>query len=688
MNSGSGAESEAGEESGKEEEEEDGDSLVQGSGGERSGVPEEERPQRSLGAGAEAQEDPRTGERGEESPRDEQGQTPVKRPGGDHSSPTSDSHRKIKKRKKSRSLGINLSNCKYESVRRAAQAVGLREASEKEDWIVCWTDFSVSMERVKDMKRYQKINHFPGMSEICRKDLLARNMNRMLKLFPKDYNIFPKTWCLPSDYVDFQAYCRAKRNKTFICKPDSGCQGKGIYITRNLRDINPDEHIVCQSYISKPFIIDGYKFDLRLYVLVTSCDPLRVFLYQEGLVRFATSRYSHPHSSNLDDICMHLTNYAINKHNDNFIRDEETGSKRKLSTLKEWLELHCYDIQALWSNMEDVIIKTLISAHPILKHNYCTGFPNQLGPSSCFEILGFDILLDSKLKPWLLEVNHSPSFTTDSELDRQVKEALLTDTLRLLNLGVNDRRRLLEEDKRRAKERLLQKHQPPCRSRRELFLSTQASWLAEQEKHEEQHSGAFCRIYPRIDSEKYDKFLQHSVSLFQETVASKAREECARKMLEELQVKQELGGRIPLPGKRGGRGQQGESSGERAINRRITQHTAPSICPNPVSRPFLGQGQEASWDSFSPGLVVEEEEAERLQGLEQRESLLRGLGVVELVYCLLQAGNMYSIPREIVKQHNLDSPRRRKASCCIPSPAAAPAQWLPASRPVQQGPAA
>ena len=45
----------------------------------------------------------------------------------------------------------------------------------------------------------QKINHFPGMSEICRKDLLARNMNRLWKQFPKDYAVFPKTWCLPAE---------------------------------------------------------------------------------------------------------------------------------------------------------------------------------------------------------------------------------------------------------------------------------------------------------------------------------------------------------------------------------------------------------------------------------------------------------------------------------------------------------
>ena len=47
----------------------------------------------------------------------------------------------------------------------------------------------------------QKINHFPGMSEICRKDTLARNMNRMMKLFPKEYNICPKSWCLPAEWV-------------------------------------------------------------------------------------------------------------------------------------------------------------------------------------------------------------------------------------------------------------------------------------------------------------------------------------------------------------------------------------------------------------------------------------------------------------------------------------------------------
>lgn len=77
---------------------------------------------------------------------------------------------------------------------------------------------------------------------------------------------------------------------------------------------------------------------------------------------------------------------------------------RKLSTFNMYMETHGYNMEQIWRDMEDVIIKTIISAHPIIKHNYHTCFPNHTLNSACFEILGFDILLDHKLKPWLLEV--------------------------------------------------------------------------------------------------------------------------------------------------------------------------------------------------------------------------------------------------------------------------------------------
>ncbi|XP_017654908.1 tubulin polyglutamylase TTLL6 [Nannospalax galili] len=387
-----------------------------------------------------------------------------------------------------------------------------------------------------EMKSYQKINHFPGMSEICRKDLLARNMSRMLKMFPKDFHFFPKTWCLPADWGDLQTYSRSRKNKTYICKPDSGCQGRGIFITRTVKEIKPGEDMICQLYISKPFIIDGFKFDLRIYVLVTSCDPLRVFVYNEGLARFATTSYSHPCTDNLGDICMHLTNYSINKHSSNFIQDAHSGSKRKLSTFNTYMKTHGYDMEQIWRAIEDVIIKTLIAAHPVIKHNYHTCFPSHTLNSACFEILGFDILLDCKLKPWLLEVNHSPSFSTDSKLDKEVKDSLLYDVLVLINLGNCDKKKVLEEERQRGQ--FLQ--QCPSREiRMEEVKGFQAVWLQKTEKYEKENCGGFRLIYPGLNLEKYEKFFQDSSSLFQNTVASRARELYTRQLIQDLRQKQE-----------------------------------------------------------------------------------------------------------------------------------------------------
>ncbi|XP_054988764.1 tubulin polyglutamylase TTLL6 [Sorex araneus] len=415
-----------------------------------------------------------------------------------------------------------------------------------------------------EMKSYQKINHFPGMNEICRKDLLARNMNRMLKMFPKDFHFFPRTWCLPVDWGDLQNYSRSRKSKTYICKPDSGCQGRGIFITRTVKEIKPGEDMICQLYISKPFIIDGFKFDLRIYVLMTSCDPLRIFVYNEGLARFATTSYSHPCTDNLDDICMHLTNYSINKHSSNFIQDDHSGSKRKLSTFNTFMEDHGYDVKQIWRDIEDVIIKTIISAHPIIKHNYHTCFPNHTLHSACFEILGFDILLDHKLKPWLLEVNHSPSFSTDSWLDKEVKDSLLYDTLVLINLGNCDKKKVLEVERQRG--RYLQQ----CRSREtrmEEVKSFQAVQLEKTEKYEREHCGGFRLIYPGQNSDNYKNFFQDNNSLFQNTIASRARELYARQLIQELKLKQQKQSfrrkekKVEAPGESAGEQVRGKSSG-------------------------------------------------------------------------------------------------------------------------------
>jgi tubulin polyglutamylase TTLL6/13 len=93
------------------------------------------------------------------------------------------------------------------------------------------------------------------------------------------------------------------------------------------------DEVVIQEYIEKPLLIEGSKFDLRLYVLVTSLYPLRIYLYKEGLCRLATTKYCHPSLENIRNDKMHLTNYAINKFSPDFqgnkhIDNDNLGHKR------------------------------------------------------------------------------------------------------------------------------------------------------------------------------------------------------------------------------------------------------------------------------------------------------------------------------------------------------------------------
>jgi tubulin polyglutamylase TTLL6/13 len=246
------------------------------------------------------------------------------------------------------------------------------------EWDMWWTDWAVTPEVLMKMEHHQKINHFPGMYTLSRKNLLAKNLMKMRKKCPEEYNYFPLTWTLPGDYQEFKAYYETKpkgKARTYIVKPESLSQGKGIFLTRKIDDINPQTHCVVQRYLSKPYLIEGLKFDLRIYVLVAGVDPLRLFIFREGLARFATDLYVTPNKDNMEDICMHLTNYAINKESDKFIFNQDAndmgiGHKRSLESVFGTLREKGADTESLKLKIQDVIVKTIITGLSSLRFQY------------------------------------------------------------------------------------------------------------------------------------------------------------------------------------------------------------------------------------------------------------------------------------------------------------------------------
>ncbi|XP_044031368.1 tubulin polyglutamylase TTLL11 isoform X2 [Siniperca chuatsi] len=307
-----------------------------------------------------------------------------------------------------------------------------------------------------------QVNKFPGMIEMLRKINLSRAVRTMQELFPEEYDFYPRSWILPDEYQQFSTQIRmvkendATVNPTFIVKPDGGSQGDGIYLIRDPSDLklmagSQAKQAVVQEYIHKPLLIDKLKFDIRLYVLIKSLEPLEIYIAKEGLTRFCTEPYQEPSQKNLSHVFMHLTNYSLNVHSGNFVHSDSqsTGSKRTLSSVLYRLAAKGVDIKKVWSDIIALVIKTVVAVVPELKVYYQADIPPGKPGPTCFQILGFDILLMKNLKPVLLEVNSNPSMRIEHEqevapgvfeyvpspVDEEVKVGVIRDTLRLMDPG-------------------------------------------------------------------------------------------------------------------------------------------------------------------------------------------------------------------------------------------------------------
>ncbi|KAL4499341.1 hypothetical protein ABPG72_006927 [Tetrahymena utriculariae] len=439
----------------------------------------------------------------------------------------------VKKVYKKQTLVLNVADTKYPVVKFVGKKIfkwKLAYDMESMDFDIFWTDNAVQPEQLGRMQPYQKINHFPGMFSLARKNHLARNLMKMRKQFPDQYKFFPQTWLLPAEYNEFRNQFEKSRaqQKIFIVKPEASCQGRGIFLTRSLDDLNPSDHYVVQRYLNKPYLIDGLKFDFRLYVLLAGCDPLRIYLYYEGLTRFATEKYQEVNRDNIEDMCMHLTNYAINKDNPNFKfnQDKEkmdVGHKRSLTSVLQLLEDQGHDINRLWKDIKRVLIKTIISAQPTLAHHYRSCQPDNFMNNMCFEILGFDIILDSHLKPWVLEVNHTPSFSTDTPLDSYIKKNTIRDSLKLMNCTCKAKNETINQRKEIMQKRVLTGKKVKYTPEEKLEEIKKAQ--QKRDEYEDKHLGGFERIFPMEDDEddKFTEFIQYALKCYEEQTGANIR---------------------------------------------------------------------------------------------------------------------------------------------------------------------
>ncbi|ALC48977.1 CG8918 [Drosophila busckii] len=301
------------------------------------------------------------------------------------------------------------------------------------------------------MRSDQMINHFPNSMEMSRKDLLVKNIKRYRKDLERKgdalaeqfaantrmgiggtryvhLDIIPMTFVLPADYNLFVEEFHKNPASTWIVKPSDKSKGVGIYLINKLsklkrfayeaRTFYPHFHrdtCVISKYIDNPLLIGGKKFDLRLYVLVTTFNPIKAYLYKEGFCRFCTQRYDQ---TEIDNVFMHLTNVSIQKNNKEY--NAIHGGKWSMQNL-------CLYLDSIRGEGVSELLSRRIS--DTIRHSLDAVAPVMANDRHCFEVYGYDIIIDNNLKPWLIEINTSPSIHSTTKNDCTLKTRLIDNVL-------------------------------------------------------------------------------------------------------------------------------------------------------------------------------------------------------------------------------------------------------------------
>jgi len=301
----------------------------------------------------------------------------------------------------------------------------------------------------------QIINHFENNRGICTKTGLIRSLrsyyyhNEQANLHR--YTLFestPTTFLITAgdenqEYVNFIARFRDIAKKQFtkehipekhcqenlwLIKPANMNQGRGIEIFNSLKDIQSfistqtaNSFWVAQKYIEKPLLYYGRKFDIRVWVLVTA--KMEVFFYRTPYMRTSSNEYV----TDAFDNYIHLTNNCLQKHGDNFGRFE-SGNTLPLSSLQGYIDDafpdHGVSVEKhLIPRMKDLIIDTLLSIKKSM---------NPKRRKNCFELFGYDFLIDEDYRTWLLEVNTNPYLGVPNEFIKTMLPEMVDDMLKIV----------------------------------------------------------------------------------------------------------------------------------------------------------------------------------------------------------------------------------------------------------------
>ncbi|KAK6639459.1 hypothetical protein RUM43_007732 [Polyplax serrata] len=271
----------------------------------------------------------------------------------------------------------------------------------------------------RNLQPYQKVNHFPGSGYFTNKVDLAVSQ---LKHVPRAFQI-------PSQKAQLLEHASKNPNLLFVQKSNSH---RGIKILK-VEDMNLDlPGTFVQEFVHNPFLIDGLKFDIGVYTVLTSVDPLRVYIYNgDVLLRFCAKEYEPFDPDDVDK-------YVVG---DDYIPIWEVPSLMKsyndrkfgmMETLNNYVRKIGMKPSKIWSQIEESIVAVLLAKEEKIS-NIMKRYKNV---GNFFEMVRFDFIIDADLNVYLMEANMSPNLSSDHfRPNRLLYENVLFGLFSLVGVG-------------------------------------------------------------------------------------------------------------------------------------------------------------------------------------------------------------------------------------------------------------
>jgi hypothetical protein len=368
------------------------------------------------------------------------------------------------------------------------------------------------------MRRWQKISRLIGLRKILwNKDKFCETMGASLKGF-RNYTefVFP-CWILPHQFNDMITEVKERFQDTrFILKPTDRGEGNGIIVMDSYRKLAdwksefPDnEEVVVQTYLNDPMLIKERKWDMRTYILITSIHPLRIYMYRDGLVRFASTKYDKDAKDGGKKTAF-LTNTSVNKKTGQSVEDLTWPYPQVYEYLKKHDNI---DPDVLWKRIERAVTQVIMSSESAFLKKFKT-LRNDYTCANCYQLLGVDVIVDAKIVPRIIEVNGEPSMQLSGEVNSHydhTKKSMTHDLVKILfttESYANELTALLYELELDGWN-IGYMGMGGCSTSDDICLrSIDLQYLLDFVK-EDHNMGGFRRLYPTAEGEIYTRYLQH-----------------------------------------------------------------------------------------------------------------------------------------------------------------------------------